>query len=123
MAEKAIAKTRSKSSGKDVLAMSLVDITIQKKELEKEEKTLKAELMKVMEIGDKLEAKGHVVSRIKTETPIVSVEAAKNVIGNKDILEVVKVSITELKKFMGENEIREIATDFTVKDYVSVKEK
>jgi preprotein translocase subunit YajC len=124
--EKAKPKMKSVAKvapSKEEVANDLVTLHLQKKEIEKQEKELKEILMKKMEVGDKILAKGCIVSRVKSETPIVSVSAAKDVLGPKDIMEVVKVSVTELKKFMGENEIFNIAETTTIKDYISVKEK
>lgn len=117
---------KRRSQGKEEVpinevASKLIDVKIKKEELEAQEKALKAILMQRLEIGDRVDADGYRVSRIKTVTPVVSVETANEELDNVDFMQVVKVSITELKKKMGEDRINEIAEKFDVKDYISVK--
>jgi hypothetical protein len=121
---KEIPRRKQESSGsKTALAKELVDLHIQKGDLEEKEKTIKNNLKKLMTVGDQIEVDDHIVSRISSSTPIVSVEAVKKVLDKEDLNEVIKVSVTELKNFMGQREIEKIADDFQVKDYISVKKK
>lgn len=103
------------------VAKELVQVKQAKEKLEDQEKALRTTLMGVMEIGDCIAADGYKVSRIKTATPVVSVQAANAQLEMDDFMQVVKVSITELKKKMGEDMINKIAEKFDVKDYISIR--
>ena len=107
---------------KVAVAKELISIKLAKEELESREKALKGSLMDNLEIGGHVDADGYRVSRIKTVTPFVSTAAASAELDMDDFMQVVKVSVTELRKKMGEEKINEIAEKFDVKDYISVKE-
>lgn len=103
------------------VAKELVQIKLAKEKLEDQEKALRTTLIDAMEIGDCIAVDGYKVSRVKTATPVVSVQAASAELEMDDFMQVVKVSITELKKKMGEDKINEIAEKFDVKDYISIR--
>lgn len=103
------------------VAKELIQVKLAKEKLEDQEKALRTTLMEVIEIGDCIAADGYKVSRIKTATPVVSVQAANAQLEMDDFMQVVKVSITELKKKMGEDMINKIAEKFDVKDYISIR--
>lgn len=118
---------KRRSQGKEEVpinevASKLIEIKQEKEELEAQEKALKATLMNHLEIGGHIDVDGYRVSRIKTVTPFVSATAASSELDMDDFMQVVKVSVTELRKKMGDDRINEIAEKFDVKDYISVKE-
>lgn len=123
--EKPVKKTRQTQTtfDKDKSAEELVNVHKQIAVLEADSKKIKTELMKNMQVGEQIAVEDYVVSRIQTETPEVTVSEAMKVLGKTDIFNVVKVSITELKKYMGEIEIKNIASKFQKKDYISVRQK
>jgi hypothetical protein len=104
------------------LASKLVEIKLKKEEIEAQEKDLKEMLKNRLEVGDHVDTDGYRISRIKTVTPFVSATAASSELDMDDFMQVVKVSVTELRKKMGDDRINEIAEKFDVKDYISVKE-
>lgn len=104
------------------VAARLIEVKLKKEELEAEEKNLKAVLMLHILEGEHIDSDGYRVSRIKTVTPVVSAAAAASDLDMDDFMQVVKVSVTELRKKMGDDRINEIAYKFDVKDYISVKE-
>ena len=111
-----------KTDNKEYAVKRLIEIKKLTSQLEDEEKILKGDLLNWMNVGEIIIFENAWrVCRIISRTPVVTVESASEKLSMDDFMQVVKVSITELKKKLGQEVIEKIATGFVEKDYITVK--
>ena len=111
-----------KTDNKEYAVKRLIEIKKLTSQLEDEENILKGDLLNWMHEGEIIIFENAWrVCRIISHTPVVTVEAASAKLPVEDFMQVVKVSITELKKKLGQEVIEKMATGFVEKDYISVK--
>jgi hypothetical protein len=102
---------------------TLIDLKKAEEEIKKQSDMLKDKLKEQMQVKESLTVDDYTVTRTTSKTPIVSVEKIRKILLEEDVFKVVQVSITLLKKKMGEDEINQIADSFTEKDYISIRKK
>lgn len=111
-----------KTDNKEYAVKRLVEIKKLTSQLEDEENILKGDLLNWMNVGEIIIFENAWrVCRIISRTPVVTVEAASEKLSMDDFMQVAKVSITELKKKLGQEVIEKMATGFVEKDYITVK--
>lgn len=102
---------------------TLIELKRAEEEIKKNSDLLKEKLKEKMQVKESLTVDGYTVTRTVTKTPVISVEKVRRILLEEDVFKVVQVSVTLLKKKMGEDEINQIADSFTEKDYISMRKK